>query len=63
MNKSVTVEEILASRPESERKAIQARAEELKALRMQVNNGLDDIEAGRTHDFSAERIVKKAKSD
>jgi antitoxin ParD1/3/4 len=33
--------------------------QELRELRNHVQQGLDDIEAGRVHDFDAERIIKK----
>ena len=33
--------------------------QELRELRAKVRQGLDDIEAGRVHDFDPERIIRK----
>ncbi|MDN5865529.1 MAG: type II toxin-antitoxin system ParD family antitoxin [Gammaproteobacteria bacterium] len=37
------------------------QAQELDSLRADIQAGLDDIEAGRVHDFDAGRIVRKGR--
>ena len=39
----------------------QLQAQELAALKADVMAGMCDIEAGRVHDFDAERIIQKGK--
>lgn len=37
------------------------QAQELESLRADIQAGTEDIEAGRVHDFDAERIVQKGR--
>jgi antitoxin ParD1/3/4 len=43
------------------RRQRELQARELEALRADVQAGMGDVEAGRVHDFDAERIAKKGR--
>ncbi len=43
------------------RRQRELQAQELEALRADVQAGIRDIEEGRVHDFDAERIVQKGR--
>ena len=43
------------------RRQRELQARELEALRTDVRAGMADIEAGRVHDFDAERILQKGR--
>jgi len=43
------------------RRQRELQARELEALRADARAGMADIEAGRVHDFDAERIIQKGK--
>lgn len=38
------------------------RQKELEELKADIRRGLDDVDAGKVHDFDPERIVKKGES-
>jgi antitoxin ParD1/3/4 len=51
--------EIVHEAPRDWRQKRAWQAQELGELRAKVQEGLADIEAGRVHDFDAERIIRK----
>jgi antitoxin ParD1/3/4 len=38
------------------------RQKELEELKANIRRGLDDVDAGKVHDFDPERIIKKGES-